>query len=220
MFSELNSWMIQNLWQATLDTIIMVALSGVISIVVGILLGVALYITHPDRFLAKPILHRVLGLIVNIGRSIPFIILMLAIVPFTRLIMGTSIGLGAAVVPLTVAAIPFVARLIEGALNEVSPGLIETAQSMGATPMQIIWKVLLPEAKSGIITSTTITLITLISYSAMAGAVGAGGLGAIGINYGYNRYDTTIMVITVVITVVLVQIIQSLGDYLVKRTRH
>ena len=134
------------------------------------------------------------------------------------MLVGTSIGINAASVPLTIAAIPFVARLIEGALNEISPGLIESAQSMGATPWQIITKVLIPEARGGIITGLTITLVTLVSYSAMAGAVGGGGLGDLGIRYGYNRFNPTIMLITVVILVVLVQGFQSLGDYLVRKS--
>lgn len=220
MFLGMSEAMLERLWQATLDTLVMVAVSGVISILLGLLLGVALYVTRPGRFLARPLLHGLLGIIVNIGRSIPFIILMVAIVPFTRLLVGSSIGINAAIVPLTVAAIPFVARLVEGSLNEVSPGLIEAAQSMGATAPQIILKVLLPEARGGLITAATITLITLIGYSAMAGAVGAGGLGAIGINYGYNRYDSAVMISTVTIMVVLVQLIQMIGDYLVRKAQH
>lgn len=220
MFLGLNNLMWGRLWQATLDTLWMVVTSGVISIILGIVLGIALYVSRPGRFMAQPLLHAILGIVVNVGRSVPFIILMVAIVPFTRLIVGSSIGMSAAIVPLTVAAIPFVARLIEGSLNEVSPGLIETAQSMGATPFQIIFKVLLPEARGGLITAITITLIALIGYSAMAGAVGAGGLGAIGINYGYNRYETPVMIATVVIMVVLVQLIQMGGDYLVRKSHH
>lgn len=176
-----------------------------------------LYVTRPRQILAMPVLNQALGIITNVGRSIPFIILMVAIIPFTRMLVGTSIGINAASVPLTIAAIPFVARLIEGALNEISPGLIESAQSMGATPWQIISKVLIPEARGGIITGLTITLVTLVSYSAMAGAVGGGGLGDLGIRYGYNRFNPTIMLITVVILVVMVQGFQSLGDYLVRK---
>jgi D-methionine transport system permease protein len=204
--------------QATLDTLYMVAVSGVIATLLGLPLGVMLYVTRPRQILAMPVLNQVLGIITNIGRSIPFIILMVAIIPFTRMLVGTSIGINAASVPLTIAAIPFVARLIEGALNEISPGLIESAQSMGATPWQIITKVLIPEARGGIITGLTITLVTLVSYSAMAGAVGGGGLGDLGIRYGYNRFNPTIMLITVVILVVLVQGFQSLGDFLVRKS--
>ncbi|KFC51211.1 methionine ABC transporter permease [Halomonas sp. SUBG004] len=214
----MSSAMFDLILQATLDTLYMVAVSGVIATLLGLPLGVMLYVTRPRQIMAMPILNQVLGIITNIGRSIPFIILMVAIIPFTRMLVGTSIGINAASVPLTIAAIPFVARLIEGALNEISPGLIESAQSMGATPWQIITKVLIPEARGGIITGLTITLVTLVSYSAMAGAVGGGGLGDLGIRYGYNRFNPTIMLITVVILVVLVQGFQSLGDYLVRKS--
>ncbi|MYL24566.1 methionine ABC transporter permease [Vreelandella massiliensis] len=214
----MSSAMINLILQATLDTLYMVAVSGVISTLLGIPLGVMLYVTRPQQILPRPILNSVLGVITNIGRSIPFIILMVAIIPFTRMLVGTSIGINAAVVPLTIAAIPFVARLVEGALNELSPGLVEAAQAMGATPWQIIRKVLLPEARGGIMTGLTITLVTLVSYSAMAGAVGGGGLGDLGIRYGYNRFNPTIMLITVVILVVMVQGFQSIGDYLVRKS--
>ncbi|AIA75940.1 MULTISPECIES: methionine ABC transporter permease [Halomonadaceae] len=214
----MSSAMFDLILQATLDTLYMVAISGVIATLLGLPLGVMLYVTRPRQILAMPALNQVLGIVTNIGRSIPFIILMVAIIPFTRMLVGTSIGINAASVPLTIAAIPFVARLIEGALNEISPGLIESAQSMGATPWQIITKVLIPEARGGIITGLTITLVTLVSYSAMAGAVGGGGLGDLGIRYGYNRFNPTIMLITVVILVVMVQGFQSLGDYLVRKS--
>lgn len=216
----MSSAMIDRIWHSIFETLYMVVVSGLISVVIGIALGVALYVTRPRQILAMPALNAVLSVIVNVGRSVPFIILALAIVPFTKLLVGSFIGNTAAIVPLTIAAIPFVARLIEGSLNEVQPGLIEAAQSMGATPRQIITKVLLPEALGGIITGITITFIALIGYSAMAGAVGAGGLGAIAINYGYNRYNSLVMLITVAIMVVLVQGIQMLGDYLVRRANH
>lgn len=214
----MSSAMIELILQATLDTLYMVGISGLISTLLGLPLGVMLYVTRPRQILAKPLLNHALGIVTNVGRSIPFIILMVAIIPFTRMLVGTSIGINAASVPLTIAAIPFVARLIEGALNELSPGLIEAAQAMGATPWQIITKVLIPEARGGIITGLTITLVTLVSYSAMAGAVGGGGLGDLGIRYGYNRFNPTIMLITVVVLVVMVQGFQSLGDYLVRKT--
>ncbi|WP_085919338.1 methionine ABC transporter permease [Halomonas sp. CSM-2] len=214
----MSSAMIELIIQATLDTLYMVGISGLISTLLGLPLGVMLYATRPRQILAKPLLNHALGIVTNVGRSIPFIILMVAIIPFTRMLVGTSIGINAASVPLTIAAIPFVARLIEGALNEISPGLIEAAQAMGATPWQIITKVLIPEARGGIITGLTITLVTLVSYSAMAGAVGGGGLGDLGIRYGYNRFNPTIMLITVVVLVVMVQGFQSLGDYLVRKT--
>ena len=214
----MSSAMFDLILQATLDTLYMVAISGVISTLLGLPLGVLLYATRPRQILAQPVLNQVLSIITNIVRWIPFIILIVSIIPFTRMLVGTSIGINAASVPLTIAAIPFVARLIEGALNEVSPGLVESAQSMGATPWQIIRKVLVPEARGGIITGLTITLVTLVSYSAMAGAVGGGGLGDLGIRYGYNRFNPTIMLITVIILVVMVQGFQSLGDYLVRKS--
>ena len=214
----MSSAMFDLILQATLDTLYMVAISGVIATLIGLPLGVMLYATRPRQILAMPVLNQVLGIITNVGRSIPFIILMVAIIPFTRMLVGTSIGINAASVPLTIAAIPFVARLIEGALNEISPGLIESAQAMGATPWQVITKVLIPEARGGIITGLTITLVTLVSYSAMAGAVGGGGLGDLGIRYGYNRFNPTVMLITVIILVVMVQGFQSLGDYLVRKS--
>ena len=214
----MSSAMIDLILQATLDTLYMVAVSGLISTLVGLPLGVMLYVTRPRQILAKPVLNKALSIITNIGRSIPFIILMVAIIPFTRMLVGTSIGINAASVPLTIAAIPFVARLVEAALNEISPGLIEAAQAMGATPWQIIRKVLIPEARGGIMTGLTITVVTLVSYSAMAGAVGGGGLGDLGIRYGYNRFNPTIMLITVVILVVMVQGFQSMGDYLVRKS--
>ncbi|WP_148253832.1 methionine ABC transporter permease [Aidingimonas lacisalsi] len=216
----MSNAMIELILAATLDTLYMVGVSGFIAALAGIPLGVLLYVTRPRQFLALPVLNHLLGVVTNIGRSVPFIILMVAIIPFTRMLVGSSIGLNAAVVPLTIAAIPFVARLVEGSLNEISPGLIEAAQSMGASPWQIIMKVLLPEARGGIITGLTITVVTLVSYSAMAGAVGGGGLGDLGIRYGYNRFEPTIMLITVVILVVMVQGFQSLGDYLVRRSDH
>lgn len=154
------------------------------------------------------------------GRSVPFLVLMVAIIPVTKMLVGTFIGTTAAIVPLTIGAIPFVARLIEGALLEVPTGLVEAAQSMGATPVQIITKVLLPEAMPTIVNSVTITLVTLVSYSAMAGTVGGGGLGDVAIRYGFHRYDVTIMAVTVVMLIVLVQIIQSIGDAVVRRVDH
>ncbi|QEM82098.1 methionine ABC transporter permease [Halomonas binhaiensis] len=216
----MSSALLNLILSATAETLYMVFVSGVLSALAGIPLGVLLYVTRPGQILPNATLNSVLGIITNVGRSIPFIILMVALIPFIRILVGTSIGTNAAAVPLTIAAIPFVARLVEGSLNEVSPGLIEAAQSMGATPWQIITKVLLPEARGGIFTTLTITVVTLVSYSAMAGAVGGGGLGDLGIRYGYMRYDSTVMLITVAILVVMVQGFQSLGDYLVRKSDH
>lgn len=226
LLNSISGWIAENerlvelILDATGQTLNMVFVSGVIGFVFGIPLGVLLHLTKARGLLENKALNKSLGIVVNIGRSIPFIILLVAIIPFTRFVVGSSIGTAAAIVPLTVGAIPFIARLVEGALLEIPNGLIEAAQAMGATPWQIIRKVLLPEALPGILNGATITLVTLVSYSAMAGAVGGGGLGDVGIRYGYQRFDSTVMLITVVLLVILVQLIQSLGDYLVKRVDH
>ncbi|GAA4892491.1 methionine ABC transporter permease [Ferrimonas pelagia] len=216
----MSSDLIPLLWGATLQTLQMVFLSGLIAALAGIPLGVILHLTKTGQLMENAVVNRTLGIVVNAGRSVPFIILLVAIIPFTRILVGTSIGTMAAVVPLTVGAIPFIARLIEGALMEVPAGLVEAAQAMGAKPSQIIGKVLLPEALPGIINSITITLVTLVSYSAMAGAVGGGGLGDVGIRYGYYRFELDVMLATIVILLVLVQAIQSAGDALVRRIDH
>ncbi|EJG1086996.1 ABC transporter permease, partial [Vibrio parahaemolyticus] len=205
---------------ATWETIYMVTVAGVVGFAVGIPLGVILHITKKGGLLENTKLNGILGAVVNVGRSVPFLVLMVAIIPVTKMLVGTFIGTTAAIVPLTIGAIPFVARLIEGALLEVPTGLVEAAQSMGATPTQIITKVLLPEAMPTIVNSVTITLVTLVSYSAMAGTVGGGGLGDVAIRYGFHRYDITIMAVTVVMLIVLVQIIQSIGDAVVRRVDH
>ncbi|MDN2664264.1 methionine ABC transporter permease [Psychromonas sp. B3M02] len=215
-----NTRLIELLVSSLWETLIMVFTSGFIGFVVGIPLGVLLHLSKKNGLLESTSLNKILGVVVNIGRSIPFIILLVALIPVTRFIVGSSIGTAAAIVPLTIGAIPFIARLVEGALLEVPAGLVEAAQAMGAKPLQIIKKVLLPEALPGIINAATITLVTLVGYSAMAGTVGGGGLGDVGIRYGYQRFDATVMMITIVILVILVQLIQSLGDYLVKRVDH
>ncbi|WP_441257394.1 methionine ABC transporter permease [Vibrio sp. Vf1514] len=222
-FNTISSWLSLNsdlLLMATWQTVYMVAVAGIVGFALGIPLGVILHTTKKGGLLENTQLNNVLGAIVNIGRSVPFLVLMVAIIPVTKMLVGTFIGTTAAIVPLTIGAIPFVARLIEGALLEVPTGLIEAAQSMGATPMQIITKVLLPEAMPTILNSVTITLVTLVSYSAMAGTVGGGGLGDVAIRYGFHRYDVTIMAVTVVMLIVLVQIIQSIGDAFVRRVDH
>ena len=212
--------MINLLITALGDTLIMVFASALFGCLLGLPLGVALHVTKAGQILANPLLNRTLGMVVNVGRSVPFIILLVAIIPLTRLIVGTSIGTIAAIVPLTVGCIPFIARLLEGARMEVPDGLLEAAKAMGAKPLQIITKVLLPEALPGILNSGTITLVTLVNYSAMAGAIGGGGLGDVGIRYGYQRFDPTVMLVTVVILVVLVQLIQSAGERLVNKCDH
>ncbi|RNE68132.1 methionine ABC transporter permease [Vibrio cholerae] len=222
-FNTIPQWFALNsdlLLTATWQTLYMVAIAGAVGFALGIPLGVILHTTKKEGLLENLPLNRALGAVVNIGRSVPFLVLMVAIIPVTKLIVGTFIGTTAAIVPLTIGAIPFVARLIESALLEVPNGLVEAAQSMGATPLQIIRKVLLPEALPTILNSVTITLVTLVSYSAMAGTVGGGGLGDVAIRYGFHRYDITIMAVTVVMLIVLVQIIQSIGDALVRRVDH
>ncbi|WP_242342661.1 methionine ABC transporter permease [Anaeromyxobacter terrae] len=205
------------LLDAFLETLLMVAVSSTLAALVGVPLGVVLVATSPGHIREHPVLNRVLGAVVNAGRSTPFIILLVAIIPFTRLLVGTSIGTAAAIVPLTIAAIPFVARLAEAALREVDPGLIEAAQAMGASPVQIVTKVLVPEALPGLVAALTITVVNLISYSAMAGAVGGGGLGDLGIRYGYQRFLPEVMLAVVVVLIVLVQGVQSLGDRVAQR---
>ncbi|KDP89515.1 methionine ABC transporter permease [Cupriavidus basilensis] len=202
------------------ETLLMVAISGVVGALFGVPLGVLLHLTNRGGVLSHPLFNRTIGVVVNAVRSIPFIILLVVVIPFTRFIVGSSIGTTAAVVPLTIAAIPFIARLVESALREVDKGLVEAAQSMGATTGQIVMKVLLPEAMPGIVAGLTITFVSLVGYSAMAGAIGGGGLGDLGIRYGYQRYITEVMVAVVVILIVFVQAVQSFGDWLVRRISH
>lgn len=202
------------------ETLLMVGVSGAISVVVGIPLGVLLIVTGRGGMLQNLAVNRVLAAVVNGTRSVPFIILMVAIIPFTRLLVQTSIGTTAAIVPLAVAAIPFMARVAENAMREVDPGLITAARAMGASPLQIICKVLLPEALPGLVAATIVTIVSLIGYSAMAGAIGGGGLGDLGIRYGYQRFLPEVMLAVVVVLIALVQIVQSLGDWLVRRMSH
>ncbi|QWA12176.1 methionine ABC transporter permease MetI [Sodalis ligni] len=202
------------------ETLAMTFVSGFFGFVVGLPIGVLLYTSRPGQIIENPRLYRTTSAIVNIFRSIPFIILLVWMIPFTRMIVGTSIGLQAAIVPLTVGAAPFIARMVENALLEIPTGLIEASRAMGATPMQIIRKVLLPEALPGLVNAATITLITLVGYSAMGGAVGAGGLGQIGIQYGYIGYNATVMNTVLILLVVLVFLIQISGDKIVKAVTH
>ncbi|HRO61734.1 MAG TPA: methionine ABC transporter permease, partial [Burkholderiaceae bacterium] len=185
--------LVRLIWEAALETIWMVAVSGGIAMAIGLPLGVFLATSGRGELFAAPAVNRVLGLVVNLTRSTPFIILVVAIIPFTRLIAGTSIGTGAAIVPLTVAAAPFIARLVETAIREVDPGLVEAARAMGCRPMQIVAKVLVPEATPAIVLSMTLAIVSLIGYSAMVGAVGGGGLGDLGIRYGYQRFMPEMM---------------------------
>lgn len=203
--------------EASWQTVYMVAASGVIGTALGLPLGVLLAITGRGEILQSLTFNRVAGAIVNATRSTPFIILVVAIIPFTRLVAGSSIGTTAAIVPLTVAAVPFIARIVETSIREVDPGLVEAAQAMGAAPRQIISKVLLPESLPGVVAGLTLTLVSLIGYSAMVGAVGGGGLGDLGIRYGYQRFRPEMMAAVVVILIAMVQIVQSLGDNLARK---
>ena len=205
--------LVKALWQ----TLQMVAAAGLLGTLVGLPIGVFLATSARGELFAAPAVNRIVGLVVNALRSTPFIILVVAIIPFTRLVTGTSIGTIAAIVPLTISTIPFVARLIEAAIREVDKGLIEAARAMGATPFQIVTKVLLAEAKPGITLALTLTLVSLIGYSAMVGAVGGGGLGDLGIRYGYQRFMPEVMLTVVVVLIVLVQAVQSAGDHLARR---
>ena len=216
----MNSQLIALLGTSLLETLLMVGVSGGIAVVAGIPLGVILVVTERGALLQNPGLNRVLALVINATRSVPFIILMVAIIPFTRLIAQTSIGTTAAMVPLSVAAIPFMARIAENAMREIDPGLITAARAMGASPLQIIVKVLLPESLPGLVAGVIVTLVSLIGYSAMAGAIGGGGLGDMGIRYGYQRFLPEVMLAVVVVLIVLVQAVQSLGDWLVRRMSH
>jgi D-methionine transport system permease protein len=216
MFNDPLFW--QNLWEllgpAIGETLYMTAVAVVLSYVCGIPLGIILVTTDKGHILENLPVNRVLGAIVNVFRSVPFIILMVALIPFTRAVVGSSIGTTAAIVPLVISATPFVARLVETSLKEVPWGVIEASLAMGASPWQIILKVLLPEARSSLVLGFAITTISIVGYTAMAGAIGGGGLGDLAIRYGYNRFRTDIMIATVVILVILVQVIQSLGDNL------
>lgn len=199
------------------ETFYMVILSTVVSYVLGIPLGVILNITSPNGIKPNKPVNLIAGLITNVIRSIPFLILLVAILPFTRLVVGTTIGSTATVVPLVVAATPFVGRMVESSLKEVNAGVIEAAKAMGSSTWQIIWKVLLTEAKPSLLVGAVIAFATILGYSAMAGFVGGGGLGAIAVNYGYYRYKTDVMLVTVAILVVIVQAFQEGGIYLVNK---
>jgi D-methionine transport system permease protein len=195
------------------ETMYMIGISLTVAIVIGLPLGIVLFITDRGLFLENRIIKGILGFIVNMVRSIPFIILLVALIPLTKLLVDSTIGPAAASVSLSVAATPFFARIVETSLREIDKGVIEAAVAVGATPWMIIKDVLLPEAKSSIVQGVTMTIISLVAYSAMAGVVGGGGIGDLAIRFGYYRYDNTIMVVTVVILIVLVQIIQQLGDW-------
>lgn len=220
MFEHFTSAMLELFATSLWETVLMVAISGLAGALLGVPLGVFLRLTDRGGVLENRAVNAVTGAIVNAVRSTPFIILLVAIIPFTRFVVGSSIGTAAAIVPLTISAIPFVARLVETALREVDSGLVEAAQAMGASTRQIVFKVLLPEALPGIVAGLTIMLVSLTGYSAMAGAIGGGGLGDLGIRYGYQRFLPDVMLAVVVILIVFVQLLQSLGDWAVRKLSH
>jgi D-methionine transport system permease protein len=208
------------LWEATKESAYMVLVATVLTAVLGLLVGVALVLTDRGGLLELRPVNALLGLIVNIGRSLPFIILLVAIIPFTRAVVGTTIGTSAAIVPLTVGAIPFYARLVETSIREVNRDVVAAARAMGASRREIVVKVLLREARPGLVAGLTITVVALVGYSAMAGVVGGGGLGDLAIRYGYQRFETGVMIATVVLLVVFVQLAQMLGDLVARRLSH
>lgn len=209
------------LWPAFGETLQMVGISGAVTVLFGLPLGVVLFVTQPGGMADNRALNAVLsGIVVNITRSVPFAILMVALIPFTRFIVGTSIGPIAASVSLTIAAVPFFARLVETSLREVHPGKVDAAHAMGSTRSQTVWKVLLPEALPSLVASATTTVVALIGYSAMAGLIGGGGLGRLAYNYGYQRFQPEVMVTVLIILVLLVQLVQVIGDALVQRVDH
>lgn len=213
----MDSKIIDIMIQAVGQTVYMVFFSTLFASILGFILGIVVTVTSPKGLKPNKIIYNVLDLIINVLRSFPFIILIVFIIPLTRAIVGTPIGEAAAIVPLTIAAAPFVARIIESSLKEVDLGVIEAAKSFGASNTQIIFKVMLKEAVPSIISGLTLTIINIIGYSAMAGSVGAGGLGKLAISYGYQRYQTDVMIVTVIILIIMVQGLQSLGNYLYKK---
>lgn len=205
--------------QAMIDTFYMVGFSLLVGSIIGIPLGILLVVTRPGGIIENKIIFKIMNPIINMVRSLPFIILLVAIIPFTRLIVQTSIGTAAAIVPLIIYVAPFIARLVENSILEVDDGIIEAAESMGATPMQTIWYFLLPEALGSLILSLTTATISLLSATAMAGAVGGGGVGDLAISYGYERFDSFIMLVTVVVLIIFVQLMQSFGNWLAAKVR-
>jgi D-methionine transport system permease protein len=217
-----NDWsrVYPQLVEATSETLYMVGVAAVVTVLLGVPLGVLLTVTAPGGLTPRPLLNRALGLLVNLGRALPFIILLFLVAPITRGIVGTTIGSTAAIVPLTIGAVPFLARLVETSLREVAPGKVEAAMAMGARRRDVVRTVLLPEARPSLIAGTTVTVVALVSYSAMAGAVGGGGLGDFAIRFGYQQFRTDITLLTVVLLLVLVQALQWAGDRWARRLAH
>lgn len=201
---------------ATVDTLSMLGGSLLFTLVLGLPLGILLFLTGKKQLLAQPVVYGLLSFVVNVLRSVPFVILLIIMIPFTVLLTGTSLGVAGAIPPLVVGATPFFARLVETALREVDRGIIEATQAMGATTQQIVIKALLPEAMPGILAAITVTAITLVSYAAMSGVIGGGGLGDLAIRFGYQRFQTDVMVVTVLLLLVLVQVLQMVGDKMVQ----
>lgn len=217
MFENVDWFEIGN---ATVDTLLMLAGSLVLTVIIGIPLGVLLFLSGKGRLAANPVVNAVLSFIVNVLRSLPFIILLIVMLPVTVLLVGTSLGVLGAIPPLVVGTAPFYARLVENALREVDHGVVEASQAMGASTFQIVTRALLPEALPGIIAGATVSAIALVGYTAMAGVVGAGGLGDLAVRFGYQRFQTDVMFVTVVLLLILVQILQMLGDWLVAKVSH
>lgn len=215
--SEYLMGLLDLLTPSLLDTLYMVFFSTIFSVLIGLPLGIILVITEKGHIWEKPNLNKVLSFIINMMRSLPFIILIIAIFPLSRIIVGTTIGREAAIVPLSIAAAPFVARVIESALKEVSWGIIEASLSVGATIPQIIFKVMIPEAMPSLILGITLTIINILGYSAMAGAIGGGGLGDLAIRYGYQRFETDVLIATIIVLIILVEIIQNIGNLFAKK---
>lgn len=210
----------EEIWEATKDTLYMMAASLLFTIIFGLMIGIVLFLTSRRQLLQQPIVYGILSVIVNVLRSVPFVILMIMIMPITKWITGTSLGVEGSIPPLVVAATPFFARLVETSLREVDRGVIEAAQAMGASKWAIVRRVLLSEARPGLMAAVTITAVTLVSYTAMSGVIGGGGLGDLALRYGYQRFQTDVMLVTVVLLIVLVQLLQMAGDALVSRYSH
>ncbi len=207
----------EEIWEASKDTLAMMAWSLLFTVILGLILGVILFLTSRRQLLEQRAVYIVLSFIVNVLRSVPFIILMITIMPLTKIITGTTLGVEGSIPPLVAAATPFFARLVETSLREVDRGVIEAAQAMGASKWDIVSRVLLPEARPGLLAAVTITAVTLVSYTAMSGVIGGGGLGDLALRYGYQRFQTDVMLVTVALLIVLVQLLQMAGDLLVRR---
>ncbi|WP_425515986.1 methionine ABC transporter permease [Ligaoa zhengdingensis] len=213
---EASTW--QMIGVGLLESLYMILCSTLLAYILGLPMGVALVVTDKDGIHPIPVFNSILGFVINVFRSVPFLILLVFVMPFTRAVVGTTIGSTATIVPLVIGAAPFIARLVESSIKEVDRGVIEAAQSMGASTMDIIWKVMLPEAKPTLIINGAIAITTILSYSAMAGFTGGGGLGSIAVNYGYYRYEDDIMLVTVVLLVIIVQLFQEVGMKIARTT--